>query len=149
MHVSIYIFILGALSLAQRQNRWLASSREDRGVRAGRLKLQNAGRTRNLHAFFIVLLVERSQSTRAKQGAMRPKIERQMTQNRAEINEKIEPKPVPNQSWSVRGSPNAPGTHPGHARDALGMLLGRCRTSPGHSRDEAARIDGRNLRTAG
>ena len=67
MHACMYVFMyeLGALSLAQRQNRWLANNREDCGVRAGKLTLQDAGRMRNLR-FVIVLLVERSRSTKAK-----------------------------------------------------------------------------------
>ena len=44
--------VLAALSLAQRQNRWLASSKEDHGVRAGKFTLQDVGRKRNLRFFY-------------------------------------------------------------------------------------------------
>ena len=127
------MYVLGALSLTQRENRWIASCGEHRGGRAGRLQQQNAGRKRNLRVFFNLFLVARSQSTRNKQSAKRPKMERWSTQNRTEIDEKIEPKAVLNRSWSVRGSPNAPGTHPGRSRDALRTLPERAWTSPGRS----------------
>ena len=48
-----YVLSLGALALAQRQNLWLAGSREDRGGRAGKLKPKNAGGARNPRVFFL------------------------------------------------------------------------------------------------
>ena len=131
MYVCMYV--LGALSLAQRKKRWLASCGEDRGGRAGQLGQQNARRTRNLRVFFIVLLIERRQSTRAQQSARRPKIEQEATKNRAKIVEKsiLEP---PGRRRSIRGRP---GTPPGRrrggqkrARGAPRALLGRPRASP-------------------
>ena len=118
------MYILGALSLTQCENRWIASCGEDRGGHAGRLQWQNAGRKRNLRVFLNLLLVARSQSTRNKQIAKRPKMERWSTQNQKEIDEKMEPKAVLNRSWSVWDSPNAPGTHPGCSRDAFRTRLG-------------------------
>ena len=154
MHVCMYVcinacmyvcmYVLGALSLTQRENRWIASCGEHRGGRAGRLQQQNAGRKRNLSVFKNLFLVARSQSTRNKQSAKRPKMERRSMQNRTEIDEKIEPKEVLNRSWSVRGSPNAPGTHPGRSRDALGTLQERAWTSPGRSWGRSEAILGRS-----
>ena len=58
----LYVFImqLGALTLAQRQNRWIAGCGDDRGGRAGKLKQQNARRTRNLRVSLIVWWIARN-----------------------------------------------------------------------------------------
>ncbi len=48
------MYVLGALSLAQREKRWIASCGEHRGGRAGKLEQQNAGRTRNLRVLFFL-----------------------------------------------------------------------------------------------
>ena len=63
MHIlysCIYITILGALTLAQRHNRWIAGCGDDRGGRAGKLKQQNARRTRNLRVSLIVWWIARN-----------------------------------------------------------------------------------------
>ena len=68
--------ILGALALAQRVNRWVASCWMDRGGRTGKPEQQNAGRTRNLYVF---LLVDRTRSVD------RVKIDPEWTEHRANI----------------------------------------------------------------
>ena len=83
--------------------------------------------------FLIVLLIERSQSTRAQQSTRRPKIEQEATKNRAKIVEKSILEPL-GRRRSIRGrSGTPPGRRRGgqkRARGAPRALLGRPRASP-------------------
>ena len=137
-----YMHILGALALAQRFNRWVASCWMDRGGRTGKPEQQNAGRTRNLYVLFF-LLVDRTRSVD------RVKIDPEWTENRAKIAQKsILKRPGRRRStWGRPGTPSGrPRDSPGTAKSAPGPPQERSGEDPGPPRALWKRLGARQER---
>ena len=132
----IYIYILGALTLAQRHNRWIAGCGDDRGGRAGKLKQQNARRTRNLRVSLIVWWIARNRrvvwslSASALQKAGGTKGERTNDEKYMKKSTKTEPQSTKNRRKIDPGPLSAPKAVLGTRPDTLGAPLGRPSGAP-------------------
>ena len=112
--------------MAQRHNRWIAGCGDDRGGRAGKLKQQNARRTRNLRVSLIVWWIARNRrvvwslSVSALQKAGGTKGERTNDEKYMKKSTQTEPQSTKNRSWAAFGAQSRFGDASGHARGASG-----------------------------
>ena len=134
MYVCLYV--LGELALAQRHNRWIAGCGDDRGRRAGKLKQQNARRTRNLRVSLIVWWIARNRrvvwslSANALQKTGGTKGKRTNDEKYMKKSTKTKPQSTKNRGKINLGLVRAPKAVSKTRPDALGTAFGRPNDAP-------------------
>ena len=137
--MNIYIYILGALALAIRVNRWIASCGAQRGGSVAKLRQQSAGRTRNMRVLFFVLSLDRSRQQRkivslrrSRDSPERSKIDEKSLRDATGLLLGV-PGPPRDATGTVGRVPGTLPGHPGTPRSAPRAAPERSREVPGRS----------------